>query len=170
MRTNIVLATLRIMYQRGSPERILYSRKLMIVCLLLALAVSGLARVLYFGDHIPFAILWVFAKTTMFMLWVVLLTAKVARLRLATMMLSLVLISLVVDSVYILLSPLPLGELANPIAWIWGASALYGMGSVVAWARRQSLLQGLTQAGGYLAVFMGLDLAFRHLYSIMAAG
>ena len=170
MKANLVIATLRIMYLRGSPERILYSRQLMIVSLLLALVVSGCARYLYFDDHIPFATLWVFAKTTMFMLWMVLLTAKVARLRLATMMLSLVLISLVVDVGYVLLSPLPLGGLADSVAWIWGASALYGIGSVVAWARRQSLLQGLTQGAGYLAVFMGLDLAFRHLYSIMAAG
>lgn len=157
------------MYVRGSPERILYSRRLMIVCLLLALVLSGLARHLYFSDHMPFAILWVFAKTTMFMLWMVLLAAKVARLRLATMMLSLVLISLVVDMGYVVLSPLPLGELRRVVAWIWGASALYGIGSVVAWARRQSLLQGLTQGAGYLVVFMGLDLAFRHLYSIIAA-
>lgn len=165
----VLRQTGRIMFMRGSPERLLYSRRTMIVALLLAVLLSGAARMVYFGDHLTFAILWAFAKTTMFMLWMVLLTAKVARLRLASMMLSLVLISLCIDGVYLLTGPLPLGEARTLLGRVWGLSALYGMASVVGWALRKPLGTGAMQATGYLAAVVGLDMAFRHLYATMAA-
>ena len=159
----------RILFLRGSPERILYARSTMLWSLAAAVLASAAARLAYFDDPYIFVLLWVFAKLTMFMLWMTLLTARVVRLRLANAMLCLVLASLAYDVVLLLLSPLPLGELAGPAAWLWAAAIAYGAGNIAAWALRKPLTHGLAQVAGYYAAFIGLDLAFRHLYSIMAA-
>ncbi len=159
----------RILFLRGSPERILYARSTMLWALAAALVASVVVRLTYFDDMYVFVLLWVFAKLTMFMLWMTLLTARVVRLRLANAMLCLVLASLTYDVVLIAVSPLPLGNLAGPVAWMWAGAIGYGAANITAWAVRKPLSHGLAQVAGYYAAFGGLDLAFRHLYSIMAA-
>jgi hypothetical protein len=112
----------------------------------------------------------VFAELTVFMVWMVLLTAKVARLRLASLMLVLLLISLFGDSVLLLLSPLPLADVARPLGLIWGIALLYGAGNATSWALRKPLSHGCLQSGLYGLFAVGLDLAFRGLYEIVAVG
>lgn len=158
---------LRILFQRGSPERILYLRKLFITSLFGALAASALVQHFVYLDHLVFVILRIFAELTMFMLWVVYLTAKVARLRLANMMLVLLLISITVD-----LSTLLVGLFTPLEGRIWvgialGAMATYGIGNVVGWALRSSIQIGMLHFISYIAVVTALDLSFRGLYHTM---
>ena len=171
----LLVSVLRIIFLRGSPERINYDRRLFIVVLLGAVAASAAAQTLYFGDHVAFTILRVFAEVTMFMVMMVLLTAKIPRFRLARMMLALVLISLLCDSLLILLSPITgLGLLessqATYIAWLVALPAIYGAASVLAWRLRKVFAHGLGVFILYVAAVVGLDMAFRHLYQIMASG
>lgn len=164
---------LRITLLRGSPERILYDRVLMIGGLLGALVVSALTQWFFFGDHAVFVILRVFAELTMFMLWVVLLTAKVARLRLASAMLCMVWMSLVGDSLLLLLTPLVHAQYAispQQVGWLVAALVAYGAANVAGWALRKPLLPvGLLHVALYGAAVTGLDLVFRELYNMMAA-
>lgn len=160
---------MRIMFLRGSPERILYSRKLFIGALVSALFASGLLQFFGYGDHLVFMILRVFAEITMFMLWMVFMTAKVARLRLANMMLILMMISVLVDSfTTFALLPTPL-ELRNTVGVVIGLIAAYGVSNVVAWALRKPIHIGALYFALYYAAVTGLDLAFRGLYEVMAS-
>ena len=164
----------RIVFLRGSPERIYYTRRLFIVSLLLAVSASAAVQLLLFDDGLVFTLLRVFAELTMFMLMMVILTAKIARFRLARMMLVLVLISLLAD---MLLAGVGTGvsyrsaaaQVVDAIAYGVSAVALYGAANVLAWGLQRPLLWG---AGGmllYVAAASGLDAAFRGLYQIMAA-
>ena len=168
-------ALLRIAFLRGSPERILYGRGKFIAGLLLALVAAGAAQYFYHADHLVFALLRVFAEVTIFMMWMVLLTAKVARLRLATLMLSLVGLSLLSDGVLLLLAVpfqlLAVGDvLRDVVAFVWGAAICYGAGSAVGWALHQrSMNNGILHVIGYVVVVAALEVSFRYLYNIMAA-
>ena len=166
---NVAMSVVRMMLLRGSPERILYSRKLFIASLLSALLLSGLAQWLFHGDRPEFVILRVFAETTMFMVWIVLLTAKVARLRLASMMLSLVLMSALIDALLALLGlVLPVGVRVF-VSAAAGAVLLYGGASVLAWALRKELLYGGMHVAGYAIAVYALDASFRHLFGMMVS-
>lgn len=167
---DLLVNLLRIVFLRGSPERIRYDRWLFIVSLVLALCASGLVQHLFFGDHLIFALLRVFAEVTMFMLMIVLLTAKVGRLRLANLMLVLVLINLLMDIVLLLCAPLPDSQITALLPYTLGLAAFYGGSSCVKWALRSSHLKGAGYLGVYLVAAIGLDLVFRNLYNIMAAG
>ena len=166
---------LRVVFQRGSPERIFYTRRRFIVCLILAVVLSGLAQAFFFQDHLVFVILRVFAELTMFMLAIVLLTAKIARFRLAYMMLVLVMISALMDATLLVLAA-PLTMLAGSetirpwLGWLVGAAAAYGAANVFAWGMRREIMIGVGIVAMYLIASVGLDLAFRGLYDVMAAG
>ncbi|NOX50164.1 MAG: hypothetical protein GXP16_06445 [Gammaproteobacteria bacterium] len=162
---------LRVMFMRGSPERFLYSRWRSIPALLGAIVLSALVQHFYFGDQVVFVILRVFSEVTMFMLWMVLLTAQVGRLRLANMMLVLVLISLFYDAVLLLLSLTPiyakvLFAHAGVMAFIWGAIILYGAGNTVSWAIRSKLWYGCMHVFLYISAAFALEFSFRWLYEI----
>ncbi len=165
----LLLSVLRIVFLRGSPERIYYTRRLFIVSLLLAVAASAAAQVLYHGDHVVFVILRVFAEVTIFMMMMVLFTAKVGRFRLARMMLVLVLISLLADSVLVVLSPLPLGEMGPAVAYAVGAVAFYGASSAMTWGLSRPLWQAAAYLLGYVVAVYFLDNAFRYLYDMYVA-
>jgi asparagine N-glycosylation enzyme membrane subunit Stt3 len=160
----------RILFFRGSPERILYARKRFILALCAAMAASAMVQFLVYGDHTVFVILRVFAELTLFMLWVVLLTAKVARLRLASMMMVLCFISVIAD-----LATLLAGTL-SPVAWRNGVGiavgllASYGVANVVAWALRKPLQIGVLHFAGYVLAVTLLDQSFRGLYNTMVGG
>ena len=169
----LVRSVFRIVFLRGSPERIYYTRRLFIVCLALAVLASASVQVFYFGDHLVFVILRVFAELTMFMLMMTLLTARIPRFRLARMMLVLVLISLMTDVLLVLISPAVAAALLTPpasqyLAYVLGGIAMYGAASVVAWGLSKPLVRGAAVIGMYVAAVVGLDMAFRHLYQIMA--
>jgi uncharacterized membrane protein YcfT len=166
---------IRIVFLRGSPERIYYTQRLGRYSLLLAVVASAAAQALYFQDTVVFVILRVFAEATMFMLMMVLLTAKITRLRLAKVLVVLVLISLLVDSLLALLGiGLNLAGLEQNLrvapAYLLAACALYGAASVVAWGLSKPLLQGAGVMGLYVLAVLGLDMSFRHLYQMMAGG
>lgn len=160
----------RIVFLRGSPERISYTRRLFIVSLFVAMAASAGAQVFFFADHLVFVILRLFAEVTMFMIMIVLLTAKIPRFRLARMMLTLVLISLLSDSLLIFLSVFPLGEGAQYVAYAVAGVAIYGGSNCLAWGLHSNFGKGLGCLALYVAAAMGLDMGFRGLYEIMAAG
>lgn len=164
----------RIVFLRGSPERIYYTRRLFIVSLLLAVLASAAVQMVLFADHVVFVILRVFAELTMFMLMMVMLTAKIARFRLARMMLVLVLINLLADMLLVLagaaVSYRTAGtQLVDGVAYVVGAIALYGAGSAMAWGLQRQLMFGVGVMLLYVAAVTGLDLAFRGLYEVMAA-
>ena len=168
---DLLLSVLRIVFLRGSPERIYYTRRLFIVALLLAVLASAAAQFLYHGDHVVFVILRVFAELTLFMMMMVLLTAKIGRFRLARMMLALVLISLLADTVLVLLSALPLPEmeqLHDVLAYAVAAAALYGGASAMSWGLSRPLWTAVAYMAGYVVAVLALNGAFRHLYGMYA--
>ena len=167
-----LVSLLRIMFLRGSPERILYDRRWFILGLVAAIVLSALVQLIYFGDTAIFAGLRVFAELTMFMLWITLLTAKVGRLRLAQAMLMLVWISVVADAVLLLLGLLGLSLPIAPrdvIAVLWAAVVCYGVVNVIGWARREAMPAAALQVLGYVVAVVVLDGTFRYLFGIMAA-
>ncbi|CAE7149479.1 GALNS [Symbiodinium necroappetens] len=149
------LDVVRIVFLRGSPERIYYTQRLGRYSVLLAVVVSAATQAVYFQDNVVFVILRVFAEVTMFMLMMVLLTARISRLRLAKVLLTLVLISLLTDSVLTLsgvglnLASIELSLRALP-AYLLAAFALYGASSVVAWGLNKPLVQGAGVMGVYV--------------------
>ncbi len=160
----------KVVFLRGSPERIFYTRRRFIVSLLLAVAASAAVQAFYFNDHLVFVILRVFAELTMFMLAIVFLTRKIARFRLAYAMFVLVLISLAADLVLIVLSvPVP-ESVRGGVGYGVGLVALYGASNTVAWGLRKPLHHGAGVMALYVAAVVGLDSAFRSLYQTMAGG
>jgi len=163
----------RIVFLRGSPERIYYTRRLFIVSLLLAVLASAGVQVVLFADHVVFVILRVFAEITMFMLMMVVLTAKIARFRLARMMLVLVLINLLADALLILVGTVLSYrtadiQLVDGMAYVVSAIAAYGASSAMAWGLQRPLMFGAGVILLYVAAATGLDMAFRGLYEVMA--
>jgi len=170
----------RVVFRRGSPERILYTRRRFIIGLFAAIAACGLVHAFYYQDHLVFVILRIFAELTTFMMAMVILTAKIPRFRLAYLMLVLVLISVSMDTILIVLAALLAGvmqvapelEGATLRTYMGLAVALpmlYGASSCVAWGLRKPWSQGAIVMAAYVAVATGIDLAFRGLYGIMAA-
>ena len=160
----------RVVLLRGSPERVHYSRRRFIVALILAVLASAGVQVLFYEQHVVFTILRVFAELMMFMFTMVFLTAKVERFRLSYAMLLLVLISLFADCLLLLIAGFSLANYANPIGLLIAAIAFYGASNTVAWALHKPLGGGLLVMAGYVAAVTGLDVAFRFLYEIAAAG
>jgi len=164
----------RVILLRGSPERVHYSRRRFIVALLLAVAAAAAAQAFYHLDHIVFVILRVFAEITVFMLAMVVLTAWIARFRLAYVMLLLVLISVSYDLALLLLAVA--GQILGTLPWPWYAGAplalsgVYGAANVMAWGLRKPLLQGLLVVLAMLATSAAIEQAFRWLYGLAAAG
>ena len=166
---------IRIVFLRSSPERIYYSQRLARVSVLLAVVASAGAQALYFQDPVVFVILRVFAEVTMFMLMMVVLTAKITRLRLARVLLVLVLISLIVDSLLSLLGAgfniAGLGQdVRQGLAYAVALVALYGAASVLGWGLNKPLLQGTGVIVLYVLAVLGLDMSFTHLYQLVAGG
>ncbi len=166
--TEMTNGVYRVVFLRGSPERVHYSQRRFIVSLLLAIIASAAAQFLYFGDHVVFVILRVFAELTMFMLTMVVLTSRIPRFRLAYLMLILVLISLFADMLLLLLSPLPLGDAHMGIAWLVGGVALYGASSATAWGLKKPIQQGVLVMGVYVLLVLAINVAFRALYDMAA--
>jgi hypothetical protein len=166
-----LLDLLRILFLRGSPERILYTRSMAIGGLAVAVCLSAAAQFIFFQDHLVFVILRVFAEVTMFMLWIAFLTAKVARLRLANAMLILVWASVLMDAVFVLVGALfsPIGAIADYAAYLWSGAIFYGAVNVIAWALQ---LRGLfnpawLQVGGFVLAVWLVNGVFRYLYGMM---
>ena len=166
----MVVGVLRVAVLRGSPERVHYSRRRFIIGLILAVLTSAAVQWFVYHDHIVFTILRVFAELTMFMLAAVLLTAKVARFRLAYALLLLVLISLFADAALLLVAPFDLGAAVHTVGFVLGLIALYGASNTMSWALRKPLVQGAFVMLVYVVAVIGLDLAFQTLYNMVALG
>lgn len=170
----MMVGVVRVILLRGSPERVHYSRRRFIVTLLLAVAAAGAVQAFYYLDHVVFIILRIFAELTMFMLGMVVLTAWVARFRLAYVMLLLVLISLGHDLVLLALAVV--GQVTATLPWpAWAGwpvhlAALYGASNVLSWGLRTGLVRGGLVALGIVVLSLGIELAFRWLYDLAAAG
>ena len=168
--SQLVVGVLRVIFLRGSPERVHYSQLRFYIALALAVILSAVAQHYFYADHVVFVILRVFAELTSFMLAIVLLTAKIARFRLTYMMLLLVMISIFNDSLLLLFSVLPLEQYVMEIGLFVGLVSLYGASSVMAWGLRKPLQSGAGVMALYVAAVVGLDLSFRFLYDIVATG
>lgn len=160
---------LRVIFLRGSPERVFYTRPRFIWGLLLASVASGLVGLYFYHDHLVFVILRVFAKLTMFMLTIVFLTRKIARFRLAYMMLVLVLISLLIDVVLLVLASFWPDAWRTTTGIALGACAFYGAANTFAWGLRKPISHGAFVALLYVAAALALEHAFRGLYNVMLA-
>ena len=68
----------------------------------------------------------------------------------------------------ILLSVFPLGEGAQYVAYAVGGVAIYGGSNCLSWGLHSSFGKGLGCVALYVASALGLDMAFRGLYEIMA--
>ena len=167
---NMMAGVWRVIFLRGSPERVHYSRRRFLVGLFVAILLSGCVQWFVHEDHVTFVVLRVFAELTMFMLAVTLLTAKVARFRLAYAMLLLVLISACADAAMLLFAALPPGQILSGTSIVLGLAASFGAANTFAWALRKPISQGIVVVGVYLAAVWGLNLAFRALYDIAAFG
>lgn len=166
----------RVMLLRGSPERILYDRWLLRIGLGYALIASMAVQWIWHGDGVVFVILQVFAEVTLFMLWMVLLTAKIGRLRLASLIMVLVWMSALADSVLVLAGipaalgvPVQMEAVRQILSVLIGVVLLYGASNAVSWGLRKPIPQGALQAFGYAAAVWGLVLAFQTLFNTMAA-
>ena len=173
--TDMLQGLFRVMFLRGSPERIHYTRRRFIIGLLLAIVASTLVQIFYFNDHLVFIVLRVFAEMTMFMLAMVILTTNITRFRLAYLMLILVMISVAADSILLLLGLVMQLFTDHPAGRDWlaiglGAIALYGASNVMAWGLRKKFVMGAMVMLGYVAAVLALNVSFRYLYEIVAAG
>lgn len=164
---NVVTNLLRVIFLRGSPERIHYSTKLFIVALLLAIAASAAVQAIVFDDPALLVGLRVFSELTMFMLAMVLLTRKVARLRLARFMLVVVAISLLADTALLLCGLLNFQSVTRIGVYIIGFSAVYGASNALHWAIKGQFWLATVGVCGYVLVVTVLDNTFRGLFSVM---
>jgi len=106
----------------------------------------------------------------MFMVGVVLLTRKVARIRLARLMLVLVSISLLADVVLSFCGLLDIPLITNIAHYVIGIAAIYGASNALHWAIKGNFLLGVAGIGGYVLVVTVLYETFRGLFAIIASG
>ena len=172
---------MRVIFRRGSPERILYTRRRFIIGLFAAMVACALVQAWFYQDHLVFVILRVFAELTTFMMAMVILTAKIPRFRLAYLMLVLVFISLFFDASLLLIAGVmalleALAEITfdtttrTYVGALLALPIIYGAASCVAWGLRKAWSQGAVVMAAYVGAALGIDLAFRGLYSVMAGG
>ena len=164
----MIVGVFRVVFLRGSPERVHYSQLRFYFALGAAFLASAGVQWFFHNQHVVFVILRVFAELIMFMLMVVLLTRKVARFRLTYMMLLLLLINLFGDLFLLGLAPVLPQQAGTLVAVAVGAVVFYGAASVSAWAQQAPLLQGVVVIGLYVAAVTGLDMAFQYLYNMVA--
>lgn len=165
----------RIVFLRGSPERLYYTQRFFLGALVSAVVASVALQALQafeVQDPWIFVLLGVFAQLTVFMLMMVILTARIARFRLARMMLALVLIHLFLSIALIAFHGLALAlpgvqAVVEVITSGLYLLAVYAAGSVAAWGLGQSLMWGVGVILVYAGLSLGLAGAFQHLLSIV---
>ena len=168
---NLISQLMRVIFMRGSPERVLYDRWLLRLGLLFAVLLAATAQSVLHQDHVVFVLLRVFAELVVFMLWMTYLTSRVGRLRLAQAMMFFFWISAFADLVLALLGLVGLDERWRDILAIGiGAIAAYGAANTLSWALRRKLSYAGAQVLGYMLLTWALDAAFRALYNLAAFG
>jgi hypothetical protein len=158
---------LGIIYLRRSPERLVYSRGVLIAALVLAVIAAFATHVLFLGLTMPFALLKVVCELGIF---VVALNqtrrTNAVRFRVLKMAIALLLISALGDVVLVSLSLLPLQPPRQVMAMLVLGSQVFGaincvqFGVSVAWLR----------AAVYVAVYIVGVLLFYQLTSSLMTG
>lgn len=158
---------LGIIYLRRSPERLVYSRGVLIAALVLAVVAAFAAHVLFLGLSLPFALLKIVCELGIF---VVALnqTARTSavRFRVLKMALALLLISALGDAVLVSLSFLPLQPPRQVVAMLVLGSQIFGGVNCVQFGLSVSWLRAAAFAGAYIVA----ALLFYQLASSLMAG
>ena len=133
---------LGIIYLRRSPERLLYSRQMLIAALVLALIAAFAAHVLFLGLSVPFALLKIVCELGLFVIALNQAARTGAvRFRVLKMALALLLISALGDVLLVGLSSLSLQPPRQVVAMLVLGSQIFGgvncvqFGVSVTWPR-----------------------------------
>ena len=157
---------LGIIYLRRSPERLVYSRGVLIAALVLAVIAAFAAHVLFLGLSLPFALLKIVCELGLF---VVALnqTARTGavRYRVLKMTIALFLISALGDLVLVGLSFLPLQPPRQVMAMLVLGSQVFGGVNCVQFGVSVSWLRAALFAGAYI---VGALLFYQLTSSLMA--
>ncbi len=158
---------LGIIYLRRSPERLVYSRGVLIAALVLAVVAAFAAHVLFLGLSLPFALLKIVCELGIF---VVALnqTARTSAVhfRVLKMALALLLISALGDAVLVSLSFLPLQPPRQVVAMLVLGSQIFGGVNCVQFGLSVTWLRAAAFAGAYIVA----ALLFYQLASWLMAG
>lgn len=158
---------LGIIYLRRSPERLVYSRGVLIAALVLAVVAAFAAHVLFLGLSLPFALLKIVCELGIF---VVALnqTARTSSVhfRVLKMALALLLISALGDAVLVSLSFLPLQPPRQVVAMLVLGSQIFGGVNCVQFGLSVTWLRAAAFAGAYIVA----ALLFYQLASSLMAG
>ncbi|TDJ39711.1 MAG: hypothetical protein E2O54_09835 [Gammaproteobacteria bacterium] len=158
---------LGIIYLRRSPERLVYSRGVLIAALVLAVVAAFAAHVLFLGLSLPFALLKIVCELGIF---VVALnqTARTSAVhfRVLKMALALLLISALGDAVLVSLSFLPLQPPRQVVAMLVLGSQIFGGVNCVQFGLSVTWLRAAAFAGAYIVA----ALLFYQLASSLMAG
>jgi hypothetical protein len=158
---------LGIIYLRRSPERLLYSRQMLIAAVVLALITAFAAHVLFLRLSVPYALLKIVCELGLFVI-ALNQTARIGavRLRVLKMALALLLISALGDVVLVCLSFLPMQPPRQAVAMLVFGSQVFGgvncvqFGVSVTWLR----------AAMFAAAYIVAALLFYQLASSLMAG
>lgn len=142
---------LGIIYLRRSPERLVYSRGVLIAALVLALLAAFAAHVLFLGLSLPFALLKIVCELGLF---VVALNQTVrigaVRHRVLKMTIALFLISALGDVVLVGLSFLPLQPPRQVVAMLVLGSQVFGGVNCVQFGISATWLRAAVFAAAYI--------------------
>lgn len=158
---------LGIIYLRRSPERLVYSRGVLIAALVLAVVAAFAAHVLFLGLSLPFALLKIVCELGIF---VVALNqtarTRAVHFRVLKMALALLLISALGDAVLVSLSFLPLQPPRQVVAMLVLGSQIFGGVNCVQFGLSVTWLRAAAFAGAYIVA----ALLFYQLASSLMAG
>ncbi len=142
---------LGIIYLRRSPERLVYSRGVLIAALVLAVIAAFAAHVLFLGLSLPFALLKIVCELGLF---VVALNQTrrtgAVRFRVLKMTIALLLISALGDVVLVSLSFLPLQPPRQVVAMLVMGSQLFGGVNCVQFGLSVTWLRAAAFAAAYI--------------------
>lgn len=158
---------LGIIYLRRSPERLVYSRGVLIAALVLAVVAAFAAHVLFLGLSLPFALLKIVCELGIF---VVALNqtarTRAVHFRVLKMALALLLISALGDAALVSLSFLPLQPPRQVVAMLVLGSQIFGGVNCVQFGLSVTWLRAAAFAGAYIVA----ALLFYQLASSLMAG
>lgn len=145
---------LGVIYRRRSPERLTYSRPMLIAGLVLAICAALLAHLFFFAMELPLAVLKMVCELGLFVLGLNLaVRARARRERVLKMALALVLISGLGDLALLILAALPLPDsvgVARVGAGLVVASQIYGAVNCVQFGMTAPWLKAAAIVVGYV--------------------
>lgn len=158
---------LGIIYLRRSPERLVYTRRILIAALVLAVAAAFAAHVLFLGLSVPFALLKIVCELGLLVVALNQTTRiQAVRYRVLKMTIALLLISALGDALLVGLSILPLQPPRQVVAMLVLGSQVFGGVNCVQFGISVSWLRAAMFAAAYIVA----ALLFYQLASSLMAG